>query len=231
MTTPPNQPKKLFRLSTLVLIGIAVFGLVLLASGTSEAHTPQPVACTYAWKLAPVGGKWEAKQRCVAAQTRHQCVTHPRVVPGYVRVKGQLLSRGRSPRHSPHWRNQRKVLGWIVNEGLRRDLSRTVVLAAIVATTQEATARELDYGHDSSVGPFQLIDDHGPEHLRVTVEFSGNWFYNGALKELRRLGPMSPPALAQEVEESGHPGEYRQWLPEAQRTLAAVLGPCRLRAA
>lgn len=214
-----------------IVVGFTVgliIGLVAapLVTGESQAHVPRPEACEIAWEQAPPGAKWAAQQRCVAAQIRHTCVTHGRSVPGTVRVKGQRLAAG----HSRYWRNQRHVIGWIVNEGLRRNLSRTVVLAAIVATTQESSARERPDGHGTSVGPFQLIDDHGTFEQRKSVEFSGNWFYNGALKELRRLGPMSSPTLAQEVEESAYPSEYAQWLPEAKRTLAAVLGPCRLRA-
>lgn len=204
----------------ILVIEVAIIMAAILVFGVAQArgHVAKPVACESYWQAAPVGEKYQAKQRCLAAQRRHNCITHQRPVPRIVRVKGERADR-----------NQRHVIGWIVREGLRRDLSPTFVLAALVATTQEAGARELPYGDGTSVGPFQLIDDHGPEYLRITVEFSGNWFYNGATKEWRRLGPMSPPKLAQEVEESAHPYEYGQWLPESKRTLAAVLGPCRLR--
>lgn len=206
---------------------ILIFGAIVAFDlvDDADAHTARPVACQSYWQAAPVGQKYQAKQRCLAAQRRHNCITHQRPVPGYVRVKGQRLERG----GSEHWRNQREVVGWIVNEGLRRDLSPTFVLAALVATTQESSARELTYGHGTSLGPFQLIDSHGDAWQRITIEFSGNWFYNGATKDWRAHGPMSAPALAQDVEASGNPYAYGQWLSESRRTLEAVLGPCRLR--
>jgi len=196
---------------------ITIIGYIAAFPADSNAHTIRPTKCDIVWHQAPPGHRWEAKQRCLAYVARHNCIVHQRPVPRTVRVKGARVNA-----------NQRHVIGWIVNEGQRRKLGSTFILAALVATTQEASAMELRHGHGTSLGPFQLIDKHGPAHLRITVEFSGNWFYNGAVKEWRRLGPMSAPALAQEVEESGYPGAYRQWLPESRRTLAAVLGTCRI---
>jgi len=224
-----NPNKRYLKLLIIFLFAVGILGVLLMVlPQTSHAHTAKPAPyCDIVWDQAPPGKKWAAKQRCLVLVVKHNCVKHPRQVPGTVKVKGLRLVPGR--RNSPHWRNQRKVVGWIVNEGLRRALPRKVVLSALVATTQESSARELDYGHGTSVGPFQLISDHGPQHLRETVEFSGNWYYNGAMKVLRRNPGIGAAALAQAVEQSAHPDRYGQWLPEANRTLDAVLGPCHIR--
>lgn len=202
----------------IVLVALIVALLATYAPDKAAAHTMRPGICTNIWEAAPPGEKWAAKQRCLRIVARHNCVLHPRPVPAYVRVKGDRAGT-----------NQRHVIRWIVSEGLRRGLSRKIVLSALAATTQEASARELRYGHGTSLGPFQLIDDHGPASARITVEFSGNWYFNGAVKELRRMPYLSAAGLAQEVEESAHPSAYGQWIAESNRTLAAVLGPCRLR--
>lgn len=224
--------KKNKRYPVLLIIFLAAIGilgvLLMVLPQTSLAHTAKvDPYCSLAWQAAPPGTKWTARQHCIVLVERHNCVKHPRTVPGYVRVKGQRLAPGR--RNSRHWRNQRKVVGWIVNEGLRRNLPRKVVLSALVAGTQESSLRELDYGHDTSVGPFQLISSHGSEADRITIEFSGNWYFNGAMKIYRSDAGIGVAALAQAVEQSAHPDEYGQWVPESTRTLDAVLGSCRLR--
>lgn len=60
---------------TAILISVC---LAILALGgeqrTAEAHTPNPAYCDRVWQQAEPGGKWSAKQRCLAAQRRH--VTH-----------------------------------------------------------------------------------------------------------------------------------------------------------
>lgn len=200
-------------------IEIAVFALAF-AIGASEADAHarpiNPSACELVWKQSPPGHRWAAKQRCLAYVTAHNCTVIPRFVPKHVTVKGVRVDS-----------NQRHVLSWVVTEALRRHLSRTYALAAIQATTQEATAWELDHGEGTSVGPFQLTSDHGPRALRITVEYSGNWFYDGAGKVYRR--GMTPAQLAQAVERSGHPTAYSQHSSEARRSLRIILGPCRLR--
>lgn len=207
---------------SVTILEIALLALIIAlacayAPSKAEAHAMRPTVCNSIWRSAPPGSKWVYKKRCLKIVMRHNCRLHPRAVPLSVRVKGARADG-----------NQRHVIRWIVSEGIKRKLPYKIVLSAIAATTQEASARELRHGHGTSLGPFQLIDTHGPAHLRITVEFSGNWYFNGAVKELRRLPYLDAAGLAQEVEESAHPSAYRQWIPESRRTLAAVLGPCRL---
>lgn len=219
--TPIKRTVRFFLAITIIealLVALILAIISMLSARDANAHVLQPSICDAAWRAAPPGHKWQAKQRCLAIVANHNCRLHPRPVPRSIEVKSRRADSG-----------QRHVAGWLVSEALRRRLPRVVAEAALIGTTQEATARELRHGEGTSVGPFQLIDTHGSFEQRVTIEFSGNWFFNGAVKELRRLGPMSAPALAQEVEESGNPGAYQQWLPESRQTLVAILGSCRLR--
>jgi hypothetical protein len=161
------------------------------------------------WEKAPVGRKWKSLVTCLG---RH--CAKPRPVPRTVTVKGK-----------PVTANQRHVLGWIFNEGRKRKLPRTMILSAIATTTQESSATELGHGHGTSVGPFQLIDSHGSVAERQTIEFSGNWFYNGASKTWHR--GIDPVTLSHRVQRSAHPRATSQWIPEATSSLTKILGPCR----
>lgn len=212
--------------SSILSILIAVLIAALAMQTTANAHVAKASACDRVWQLAEVGDKWAAKQRCLAAVKRHNCVTHGRPVPGAVTVKGEPLRRGRGG--SPHWRNQREVIEWIVVEGIRRDLPYPVVLSALITTTQESSARELDHGHGTSVGPFQLISDHGSAAERQSIEFSGTWYYNGAIRTYRARPHLSVVELSHAVQRSAHPDAVRAWIRESTRTLGLVLGPCRL---
>lgn len=199
----------------LVLLAICVAAAVLAARSEAHPAPSNPAVCDAIWRAQPPGKRFPAKQRCLAAQLRHDCRHIPRFVPRSVRVKGARAGA-----------NQRHVLGWVVSEGVRRGLPRKVVLAAIVATTQESSATELRHGEGTSVGPFQLTDYHGSVAERITVEYSGNWFYNGAMKV--HWQAMTPPQIAQAVEKSGYPSAYAQWLPEAKRTLPAIAARCQI---
>lgn len=212
-----NNHRSTTKFVALLLALVAAIGaIVLVVAGPADAHPPNPKACVIAWHDAPVGEKWSAKQRCVAAQERHRCQTHPRVVPSTARVKGKRVDRA-----------QKKVIAWLVQTGVARKLPRVFVLSAIATTTQESSAREIGYGHGTSVGPFQLIDSHGDAAQRRTIEFSGNWFYSGAWKVYRR--GMGPVELSHAVQRSRYPRAVAKWIPEADNTLRATLGSCRLR--
>lgn len=212
----------------LVIIAAVVIGALFALSAASpddaEAAPPPvsrnitvkppapagtPIACILAWYRARPGHKFEAMQKCIAAY----CATKPRWTPAFVRVKGERVDRG-----------QAHVLSWLVNEAVRRKLPRGVLVSAIATTTQEASAREIGYGHSSSVGPFQLIDIHGTAAQRQTIEYSGNWFYNGAMKVW--YAGIDPVFLSHKVQRSAHPTAVAQWIPEARRTFRYIMRPC-----
>lgn len=220
----------MYRPLALVLVAFALaMGVQTSLTATASAHTPSPRACTIAWQAAPPGQKFRAKQRCLQAQWRHRCITHPRVVPGSVTVKGLRLRPGKRKGNSPHWRNQRKVIGWLANEALRRHLPRAVLISAVATTTQESSARELDYGDGTSLGPLQLIDIHGTPRERKSIEFSGNWFYNGAIRVWRRYrGHIDAVRMSDAVQRPRVHGRPAHWIPEAERTVRIVLGDCQI---
>ncbi len=212
----------------IVLMCVLAAALALLAMpDKASSHTARAANCELVWQAAPAGDKWHQKQLCLVAVVHHNCVKHWRLVPGAVTVKGVHLR----PSGSAYWRNQRHVIGWLVHEALRRKLPTKVAVAAIATTTQESSARELQHPTSfsgSSVGPFQLIDLHGSEAERRTIEFSGNWFYNGAIRSYRANPSQSAVELSDSVQRSSYPRAVAQWIPEAQRTLRIVLGPCVL---
>lgn len=88
---------------------------------------------------------------------------------------------------------------------------------------------ELSGGHGTSVGPFQLIDIHGTAAQRRTIEFSGNWFLNGAIRSYRRNPHQSLTQLSHSVQRSAHPTAVNRWKHESNRTLTLTLAGCRLR--
>lgn len=221
---PTRQPRmagmmnrKLVQRTVLSAIVFAVLVLVGLAfSQRADAHLIRPAACDAYWRKAPPGERWAAKQRCLAYVYAHNCRHGAIIVPRTARVKGVRVDS-----------EQRRVIGWLVQAAYDRRLPRVFALSAIATTTQEASARELDHGEGSSVGPFQLIDTHGSAADRRTIEFSGNWFYNGAVKVY--YPGMGPVALSHAVQRSAYPSAVGRWIPEANTTLAATLGHCRLR--
>lgn len=210
--------------NTILLTTTAALIIALAATSTAQAHRAKVSSCDRAWQVAPAGQKWAAKQRCLAAVKRHNCVVHYRPSFFGVTVKGQRLTRG----GSSHWRNQRHVIAWLAREASRRNLPYVVALSAIATTTQESSARELAGGHGTSVGPFQLIDLHGSAIERQTIEFSGNWFYNGAIRVYRANRAIDAVTLSHRVQRSAYPTAVARWIPEARRTLRIVLGPCTL---
>lgn len=174
--------------------------------------------CMQVWHANKPAVRFAAKQRCLAGFLRHQLrvrCSSDLAAPRRITVKGVRADS-----------NQRKVIAWLINESRARRLPYLVAWSAIAATVTEAGARELDHGHGTSVGPLQLIDTHGTAAQRRTIEFSGNWYLNGAVK----IGWRGRTAaqLAQAVERSGRPDAYGFHTNEARRTLNLVLGPCTM---
>lgn len=211
------------------IVGALCALILLLAFTCSNAEAKPrppvpagtPVACIHLWEKAPNGQKWKALKKCL-----DRYCAKPRVTPVSVTVKHVSIRRT-ATRDRWSAKSQRKVIAWIVNEGRARKLPVVFIVSAIATTTQESSAREINHGHGTSIGPFQLIDEHVPEgqpDRRRTIEFSGNWFYNGA-KKVYRPG-MDPVTLSHRVQRSAHPTAVARWMTEARRTLKLVMGPC-----
>lgn len=144
------------------------------------------------------------------------CHTYPAAVGKRVTVKHKLASL-----------HQRRMLARILNLATRMKATRRVKIAAIAATTQEASATNLPRGHGTSVGLFQLISVHGSFQWRMVPENSAGWFLRGAIRTIRQRPGLDAAQLAQAVERSAHPSAYRAWLSEARLTYWHYLQVCR----
>jgi len=145
-----------------------------------------------------------------AHQLPRFCKTHPPTL------------RSITVKHRRATLHQRRMILRILRAARHHHAPRVIHIAAIAATTQEASARNLPYGHGSSVGLFQLIDLHGTIAWRLVPENSAGWFIRGALKIYRYNPRIDPASLAQAVERSAYPTAYQQWVTEARHTYWTV---------
>ncbi|WP_217913241.1 hypothetical protein [Miltoncostaea marina] len=133
--------------------------------------------------------------------------------------------------------HQRSVIDGVLGEAERLGASRRVMVAAIMAITQESTARSLAHGDTAgpdSRGPFQQRSPWGPESQRrdpagatrlfLTVDkgpgVQGWKVVHGGLKNAP--GDLSRAINA--VQRSRYPDAYAQWQAEAERTVDTWLG-------
>ena len=196
-----------------VIMVVAILIGISCMAKNAEAHVARPAMCQIAWEQAPPGQKWQAKQKCLKAvkahNLKHLC-GKPRPIIWGVKVKGVRANL-----------TQRKNLTIALN-GHRRAKTRHLV-AMVAAIIQESAAYNKPYGHGTSVGILQLIDDHGSVAWRMVIRNSTTWFISGARKVDRGQAIGD---LAQDVQGSAHPTLYRQWVPEARRIVARFRGPC-----
>ncbi len=122
---------------------------------------------------------------------------------------------------------QLKVLAGILDVGVQMKAKRPVLISAVMATTQEATARNLPGGDRDSVGPFQIRELHiprGEKDRRRDIAWAARWYFTRAIPEHRKRPSIKPNDLAQTVERSAHPLAYQAWAEEAEATVDAYLG-------
>jgi murein DD-endopeptidase MepM/ murein hydrolase activator NlpD len=112
-----------------------------------------------------------------------------------------------------------------IAEGKRRGLAPVAIVAALAAGKVESEMRNLDYGHGTSVGVLQLIDDHGSARQRLDPLFSVSWFYDG-VQTFTAPGYAEMPvgALAQRQQRSAFPLEYAKEEGWATAVYAALEG-------
>lgn len=204
-------------------VSAALAALALLATipALAAAHAPNPAACKIAWQAAPPGQKHAALRRCQRAQAAHRlahaCQRPVKLLPANVTVK-----------HRRARLDQRRNLTIALNLARRMDAPRNHRVALVAAMTQESSATNLPHGHGTSVGVLQLIDTHGSFAWRMKVVNSAGWFLRGA-RSIDPRGNRSPGRLAQDVQRSGYPYAYEQWVPEARRTVRIYLRPACVR--
>lgn len=111
----------------------------------------------------------------------------------------------------------------IIAEGKRRGLPPYAWVVAIAGARQEGTLRNLDHGHGTSVGLFQLIDDHGTVAQRTDPLFATRWFYT-ELEKVDGWQQMPVTKAAQGALRSGHPNAYAQWEGLAREVVTTLEG-------
>lgn len=74
------------------VIVLLTFSLLTYVDET-EAHTPRPIACQFAWDAAPAGSKWRARQICLRGQARHRA-NHARAIAVAAAIRRCLTVRG-----------------------------------------------------------------------------------------------------------------------------------------
>lgn len=221
------------RKTILLLAVLTVLVIVGAAPSDSTAHRTTRAQCaksatTLVHGLRPWNQtvqRWRvAFTRCLSRSAKHQ-LTHA------CRRGKRRVVRGITVKGVPANAHQRRNITRALRVARRMHSPRSHMVGMVAGITQEATAYNRASGDGTSVGVLQLISDHGDVAWRMKVENSAGWFLRGA----RSIDPHGRAALSttryrwgliQRVQRSGHPFAYNQWLPEANRTVAAFLGPC-----
>lgn len=132
---------------------------------------------------------------------------------------------------------QRRVIDGVLGEAARLGAAQRVMVACVMAITQESAARSLGHGDAAgpdSRGPFQQRTAWGPASERMDPAGSARLFLtvdkgpgvrgwrpvHGGLS----VAPGDLSAAIQAVQRSAYPRAYAQWEAEATRTVEAWRG-------
>lgn len=133
--------------------------------------------------------------------------------------------------------DQRRVIDGVLGEAARLGASERVMVACVMAITQESTARALGHGDAAgpdSRGPYQQRTSWGPVSERMDPAGSTRLFLtvdkgpgvrgwrpvHGGLS----VAPGNLSLAINAVQGSAHPNAYAQWEAEAKRTVATWRG-------
>ncbi|OCI32792.1 D-alanyl-D-alanine carboxypeptidase [Oerskovia enterophila] len=98
------------------------------------------------------------------------------------------------------------------------------IIIAFMAGMVESGMRDLDHGHSSSLGIFQLLSMHGTAEQRMDTAFSARWFFNVLLShEGWEAKPLGEAAADVERPAAQYRDRYAMYEDQA-RMLAAALG-------
>lgn len=139
------------------------------------------------------------------------------------------LGNGPGPRYEGSGTRMRNAAE-IARVGRRLGVNRKGILTAITAALVESNLKDLPFGHSSSVGIFQQQDPWGSFRRRTNTKSSAKMFFTGGrggqpgYKDIprRQRRTRGIGQLAQEVQESGFPGRYRERKAEARRILRKI---------
>ena len=105
----------------------------------------------------------------------------------------------------------------------REDVRRKVIVCGIMCAIQESWLKNLRYGHSTSIGLFQMLDDKGTVDQRADPEFASRWYYRTAIPIDKASPNLSYNDLCYEVERCAkeNKNKYGQWRQEAEKFVNA----------
>lgn len=144
-------------------------------------------------------------------------------LPGSPAQAGNLTVKGVRPRP-----DQLHNANTILNVGTFQKAPMVLMLASMMAATQEASMTNLRGGHLDSVGIFQQRPSWGTFEERHNVAKAAGKFFRAGFAQLRAAGGLAsgihPGDLAQLIQRSAFPKAYHQWYEEAQKWVRAYTG-------
>ncbi len=164
--------------------------------------------------VSPAG----ASAHYLAGNPAHSC-RHAELplAPRSVTIKGRRADR-----------EQRRIVTQAVVLARRAHAPWSVQVAILAALTPESGARNLPYGHASSVGVLQLLDIHEPDRVgmdwRMVPANSLGWFLRGAMR-LSNVRGRSPSDIAYAIERPAV-NTYGLYVPEARRNWRRIMRVC-----
>ncbi len=118
---------------------------------------------------------------------------------------------------------QKSNIARVLAVGVKRKVSKSILIAAIMTITQESSALNLNYGDRDSVGLFQQRPSQGWKGLR-DIERAAGEFYDHAIPVFKQNPSQALSKLCQAVQRSAYPDAYAKWESEARATVNAYLG-------
>lgn len=105
---------------------------------------------------------------------------------------------------------QQRVVDTILTIGRAQQMPPRAWQIAIQAGKTESDLRNLNHGHATSVGVFQIQDMHGTAVQRRDLAWQVGWFYD-TLRAVPGWDSLPPGQAAQAVERSAFPDRYNRW--------------------
>lgn len=118
---------------------------------------------------------------------------------------------------------QRRNIARTIKVGYDMEMTVNEIISSVMAITVETRARNLSYGHSSSVGILQLLNIHGSYQWRMVIENSVGWYFRGAQKLNTTF--MTPGQIADRIQRPAKRGVYDKYRAESTRTVKSYLGP------
>lgn len=147
----------------------------------------------------------------------------PAAAPAGVKVQGKVANL-----------HQRRMIARVLHQCDHMGVSRKALIASVITITQESWATNLNWGHSSSLGLFQILDMHGSASQRLNPEWSARWHCSRSKNVDHHRPRLTAAQLAQAVQRSGKrcrlgPGRptptkcYQRWTREGVRTYRLTL--------